>query len=253
MPDARDRRGDLGKERGGRLKAADIAERVRALALQPAERPVRRHDLVFVSLSGWRSLLATRGDLAADPLVARWVDKGWPLIGRRAMPGEPPGVPLGLPLPPFAGKRRLAFLMRPDDIVSTARRLRLRVPVGAPRAWRLALERIGGAGLAHSVEARVFGSLAWRALTGLDYVTDRSDLDLLLHVHRDTDLDRLTAELAGIEADAPMRLDGELVRDDGAAVNWREFHAGAREVLVKTIGGVALLDRRAILLDGEPS
>ena len=34
MPDARDRRGALGKERGGRLKAHDIAERVRGLALQ---------------------------------------------------------------------------------------------------------------------------------------------------------------------------------------------------------------------------
>jgi len=34
MPDARDRRGALGKERGGRLKADDIAERVRGLALQ---------------------------------------------------------------------------------------------------------------------------------------------------------------------------------------------------------------------------
>ena len=34
MPDARDRRDALGKERSGRLKAADIAERVRDLALQ---------------------------------------------------------------------------------------------------------------------------------------------------------------------------------------------------------------------------
>jgi malonate decarboxylase gamma subunit len=34
MPDARDRRGALGEERGGRLKADDIAERVRGLALQ---------------------------------------------------------------------------------------------------------------------------------------------------------------------------------------------------------------------------
>ena len=39
-----------------------------------------------------------------------------------------------------------------------------------------------------------------------------------------------------------MRLDGELIRDDGAAVNWRELHTGAREILVKTLGGVALLD-----------
>jgi malonate decarboxylase gamma subunit len=34
MPDTRDRRDALGKERGGRLKAQDIAERVRGLALQ---------------------------------------------------------------------------------------------------------------------------------------------------------------------------------------------------------------------------
>ena len=34
MPDARDRRDALGKKRSGRLKAADIAERVRGLALQ---------------------------------------------------------------------------------------------------------------------------------------------------------------------------------------------------------------------------
>jgi malonate decarboxylase gamma subunit len=34
LPDAHDRRDVLGRERGGRLKAADIAERVRGLALQ---------------------------------------------------------------------------------------------------------------------------------------------------------------------------------------------------------------------------
>lgn len=34
ITDARDRRGELGKERGGRIKAHDIAERVRGLALE---------------------------------------------------------------------------------------------------------------------------------------------------------------------------------------------------------------------------
>ena len=38
-----------------------------------------------------------------------------------------------------------------------------------------------------------------------------------------------------------MRLDGELMRDNGAAVNWREFHTGAGEVLVEERG----LDRLA--------
>lgn len=34
LPDAADRRGALGRERGGRMKAADVAQRVRDLALQ---------------------------------------------------------------------------------------------------------------------------------------------------------------------------------------------------------------------------
>ena len=44
-----------------------------------------------------------------------------------------------------------------------------------------------------------------------------------------------------------MRLDGELVRDDGASVNWRELHTGEREVLVKTTDGVTLLDANHFL------
>jgi phosphoribosyl-dephospho-CoA transferase len=189
-------------------------------------------------------MLATRGDLAADPLVARWSDRGWPTIRRRAMPGEASGVALGLPLPPSAGKKRLCLLLQSDDITSIARPPLLNdARASAPRSWWPALDRLGELAFRHAVEARAFGSLAWRALTGLDYLTDRSDLDLLLDVGRDTDLDCLVTDVAAIETDAPMRLDGELMREDGAAVNWREFHAGAGEVLVKGIEGVRLLDR----------
>jgi phosphoribosyl-dephospho-CoA transferase len=117
----------------------------------------------------------------------------------------------------------------------------------APPTWRPTLERLDELASIHSVEVRVFGSLAWHVLTGLDYLTDRSDLDLLLRIGPATEVARLVAGIAEIEALAPMRLDGEVVRDDGAAVNWRELHAGADQVLVKTIGGVALRDTSLFL------
>ncbi len=215
---------------------------------------MRRHDLVYVSPAWWRSELAARGDLEAIPRVALWAEKGWPLIARRPMRGEGDGVALGLPLPPSAGKRRLPFLIEPVHILSTAPPPALSsVRCVAPRAWWPTLDRLDKLASERSLEARVFGALAWQALTGLDYLTDRSDLDFLLHVHRHADLRRLTADLAEIDAPAPMRLDGELIRDDGAAVCWREFHAGAREVLVKTAGGVALLDTHLFALGGMPS
>jgi phosphoribosyl-dephospho-CoA transferase len=207
-------------------------------------RQAGRHDLVFVSRNSWRALLATRDDLAVDPLAARWPEEGWPTIRRRAMPGETGGIALGLPLPPSSGKRRLSFLLQPHDISAIARPpLLSSAKISAPRAWWPTLDRLNELAFWHSVQARVFGSLAWQTLTGLDYLSDHSDLDLLLDVHRDTDLDGLAAGIAEIEAVAPMRLDGELMREDGAAVNWREFHAGAGEVLVKSIDGVGLLDK----------
>lgn len=204
---------------------------------------LRRHDMIFVSPAAWRAMLETREDLAAEPLVAGWIDRGWPLVARRATPCEKSGVALGLPLPPFAGKRRLSILVRPDDIVSTAPPPPLREAIeSAPPRWRHALEAVANLASRHGVEARIFGSLAWQNLTGLQYLTDSSDLDVLLPLPRRDDPAVLTAGLAAIETNAPMRLDGELVRDDGAAVNWRELHAGAREVLVKTTDDVTLID-----------
>jgi phosphoribosyl-dephospho-CoA transferase len=212
---------------------------------------LRRHDLVYVSSSAWRSLLKTRDDLAGEPLVVRWVDRGWPLVARRALPGEAAGLPLGLPLPPFAGKRRISLLMQLDDIVSTAPPPELTgCTKVAPLRWRRTLSKVTSLASRHGMQPRIFGSLAWRMLTGLDYLTDGSDLDLLLPVSRGSDLVRLTAELAAIEAVAPMRLDGELVRDDGAGVNWRELHAGAGEVLLKTSSGVTL-QKANFLLSSE--
>jgi phosphoribosyl-dephospho-CoA transferase len=214
----------------------------------------QRHELAFITPARWRSLLAMRGDLTKDLLVAKWVENGWPLIRRRAMPNEGQGVALGLPLPPFSGKRRLSFLVSPEDIVWTSQPPSLIAAINAaPSAWWPTLESVSELALRHSVEVNVFGALAWSALTGMDYLTDRSDVDLLLYVHRDTDLCDLTAEVAEIDAAAPMRLDGELIREDGAAVNWREFHGGAPEVLIKTANSVVLLDRRRFLCEGSSS
>ncbi|MGJ4943874.1 malonate decarboxylase holo-[acyl-carrier-protein] synthase [Bradyrhizobium sp. HKCCYLS1011] len=215
----------------------------------PDERPISRHDLVFVSAESWHAMLAARGDLAGHPLVADWADRGWPAVRRRATPTDAFGVPLGLPLPPAAGKQRLSFVLRFDDIVSVARPPALNdVRASAPRTWQPTLDRLDELTVRHAVEVRVFGSLAWQALTRLDYVTDHSDLDLLLDLRGATDVDRLVADIAAIEADAPMRLDGELMRQDGAAVNWREFLGGPQEILVKRVDSVGLLRRDRFVL-----
>jgi phosphoribosyl-dephospho-CoA transferase len=203
----------------------------------------RRHDLVFVSPTAWRSFLETRDELADDPLVDGWINRGWPLIARRLAADEGHGVPLGLPLPPSAGKRRIGLLMDPAGIRSIARPPLLSAAFRvAPAAWIPTLRTLDQVATRLGVEARVFGSLAWCLLTGLDYLTARSDLDFILSLPRPRDFAELMTELGSIDSAAPMRLDGEIVRDDGAGVHWRELYSGAREVLAKTVVRPTLLN-----------
>lgn len=206
------------------------------------DRPIRRHDLVFVSPQGWRTLTIVPRDLEDERLVSLWADSDWPLVARRPTPGDGDGIALGLPSPPSTGKRRLAFVVPPAEVVSVAPPPALRAAAAAaPAEWQPVLERIEGLAKRHGVTVQVFGSLAWQSLTGQSYLTGNSDIDLLFVVEQGANLHRLAADLAAAEADAPMRLDGEFVRADGAAVNWREFHDGAGDLLVKALRGVSLL------------
>jgi phosphoribosyl-dephospho-CoA transferase len=208
-----------------------------------------RHDLVYVSPPAWRALVATHAD-TVEPIVTAWADRGWPLVARRTLPNERDGVSLGLPLPPSLGKRRLALRLPREAVDDIARPPLLDDAIAfAPLAWRPTLARIVAMTSTFGVEPRVFGSLAWHTLTGLDYLTATSDLDLLLPMPLADDVALLAARLAAIESDAPMRLDGELLRRDGAAANWREIHGNAREILVKTLSGVAVVET-ARFLDG---
>ena len=215
---------------------------------------LQRHDLVFVSNLAWRSLVESRAELSLELLADGWVHRGWPLVARRALPGEPKGIALGLSLPPAAGLLRFDIVMQPADVVSSRPPLALEDALAAaPPHWQPTLTKLLELGLRHGVKPRVFGSLAWRVLTHLDYLTARSDLDLLVPIRHGNDAVAMAYELAEIERTAPMRLDGELVRTDGAAANWRELLTGKAELLVKTLAEVKLMPAGQFLCGGGRS
>ncbi|KVN18012.1 MULTISPECIES: malonate decarboxylase holo-[acyl-carrier-protein] synthase [unclassified Burkholderia] len=226
-----------------------------------ADAPLVRHALVRVRADAWPALLAAHEGAGAQPFVRDWAVRGWPLVVRRRSPCEA-GVPLGLPLPPSAGKRRIALAAAREQIGEVCALPTLAdVDRDAPPAWRPTLARLRALADAHRVDCRVFGSLAWQTLTGLRYLGDGSDLDVLLMPSRpassssscsspslplSSTLSRraaiasFLAALAEIDAHASMRIDGELLCADGTGVNWRELHAGEREVAMKTATGVEL-------------
>lgn len=203
-----------------------------------------RHDLLRVDPSAWDAMLSRQPALADTPLVAGWARRGYPVIVRRRLCGDDAdAVPAALPLPPSHGRRRIAIAL-PSDAVAVLPPLPLRDAArAAPRAWQGVVAALLELGQAVEATPRVFGALLWEHATSLPYLTAESDLDLIWPVPDRRILDRLLGELSRLDADGPVRLDGEILLPEGRAVHWREI-AEARgpsaEVLVKSVDGVAM-------------
>lgn len=201
-----------------------------------------RHDLVRVDPGAWAAWLGTRTDLAGLRHLGGWAAAGRPLVVRRRMPGEGTDlVPLGLPLPPEDGKRRIGLALPPAALTPSAPPNLADVAGHAPLLWQPTVEALVGIGRAHAVVPRPFGALLWQAVTGLAYLSPASDLDLLWPCRDAVPAGLLDAIRAVADA-APMRIDGEILLPNGAGLHWRELHAApdGGSVLAKFPDGLAL-------------
>ncbi|HTB38321.1 MAG TPA: malonate decarboxylase holo-[acyl-carrier-protein] synthase [Reyranella sp.] len=219
--------------------------------------PWRRHELLHVAPDVWASALAQRPALADLPLLEHWAEREWPVIVRRRAEGEDPGmVPVGVPLPPAAGKCRVALVLPPGGILQRSPPPLLGAAAKvADEGWQSTIASLLALGTRTGVEPSAFGSLLWEHLTGLAYMSPQSDLDVLWPVPENFDVLSLVFGIAQVQRDAPIRIDGEVIFPDGSAVNWRElwnaYLAANRSghwaedratVLAKTMEGVRLLD-----------
>jgi len=196
-----------------------------------------RHTMVKASAPAWIAVMNRYPELATEPIVAGWVHADRPLIIRRPACSDVAGmIPLGLPLPPSHGKRRISVSLAAAEIVASAPPpLLADAAAAAPAHWHETIDLL----LQLLPETRTFGSLAWQHLTGLPYLTEHSDLDLLWPLSSATRAKTLPSDIAGIAKQAPMRLDGEIIGASGG-VQWRELiGADEEEVLVKGAASVA--------------
>lgn len=214
-----------------------------------------RHDWAWVNpiAAGWVS----------EPAAADWLRQGRPLVvATQSAPLQPlpslavlgiaaprshPAYRARVQLPPGAIRR----VARPPLLAALLPRLPRRLQAAA-RALMTALQGLG-------VTVRVYGSLGllgWAGgpvLEGCAIIREESDLDLLLEPSSAAEAIALLERLQSLEASgASSPLNGELMRPDGAAVNWREAAralglgltsclASCPSVLVKSLQGTRLM------------
>ena len=208
-----------------------------------------RHARVWPSTRGRAALASVICDPAAQAALALWDARDWPLVVRRSDADElqvDDTLAVGLALPPSLGKRRFKFRLPRDAIAAHAPPFALDdvVAVLGPPLQR-ALTPLARAATRARIVLRVFGSAAWQAQTGLDYLHADSDLDLLMQPTTSTELQSTIALLERVAPNLAIRLDGEIVFPGGDAVAWREWarENGPAHVLVKSAARVALMAR----------
>ena len=218
-----------------------------------------RHDLVWLSAAGWEHA-AARAPASARDAVLRWARAGWPAVATRPRHDLAPGrVALGLALPPRledGAKPRIAIEADARDIGDTRAALPLAQALrSVPAAWRQPLTTLLDDARQAGVAPRVYGSVAFQALTGQAYLSPTSDIDLLLQPRTHEQYHGILAVLARHAQALP--LDGEIVFPQGQAVAWKvlllDATPGAR-VLAKSMHAVALVSVDSLLasLDTEP-
>ena len=217
-----------------------------------ADHAPARHDLVWLQAGATMKVrpLPCAGAVDARAQLAEWIDAGRPLVFARQPAELPPGrMLLGLPLPPSAGKHRIACEV-PTALVA---RRAPPPPLSAiaallPDAWQPALQALGRDAAITATRPRAFGSAAMQAVTGMQCLNEHSDLDLLLAPPSHDAALRALDALARIDGqrDAP-RLDGEMLDARGRAASWRELLGNAPQVLFKHVDRIGLMAREDFL------
>jgi phosphoribosyl-dephospho-CoA transferase len=198
---------------------------------------LQRHDLLRVDPAGWQLALACRPGIAIRPHVADWARRGWPVIVRRYAPGEAADlIPVAISLPAPAAKPGVALALHPSHILERMPAVAVSgCTAQAPAAWRETLQSLLAIAQRCGSAPAVYGSLLWQTLTGLTYLHERSDVDLLWRVTRHEQAQELVRSIARCALNSPMRIDGELLLPDGAGIQWREWQGGADELIVRTL------------------
>ncbi|MYM22372.1 malonate decarboxylase holo-[acyl-carrier-protein] synthase [Duganella sp. FT135W] len=203
--------------------------------------------LVWLSEAGWQAARAAQPQHTAA--LTQWQRRDWPAVVRRLdADAAPDEVCLGLPVPPdSAGRKvRIALRVQAAHVVRSSDAMALHAALPFSGAWHEQLNALCDE--ATALDLRVFGSLAMQALTGLQYVSPTSDVDVLFHPASRHALDEGVALLERYTRQLP--LDGEIVFPGGAAVSWKEWQMAMRhpaKVMVKELHAVRLADTASLL------
>ena len=212
-----------------------------------------RHRRIWVEPS---SIGSIRGlsELPIDErqFLENWIISGKPLVGRAIHPCDETGknlLPLGLMLH-LAGssKKRLNLQIDSSLILKVDEPLSIKTVMEAlPLNIAVKVNSMLSGLADYPIQIKVFGSVFWSYEGKQNYMTENSDIDLLISFTQNCNLSTLSKTLCHLSNEIDLRLDGEFEFINGNSVSWREFASKATKLLVKTDSGPKLMARHRMM------
>lgn len=214
---------------------------------------VQRHDLLVLTPQG-RERLCERirfsGEESADQMAELFGTSCIPGIVRRHAPCDGSLIGIGISFPLRRDGQRLRFaaavtaaeiadVITPYALVEGAFECSVR-PLQA-------LARIKTLGLARPGNLGVYGAAALQMVTGLPYVHDRSDLDLIIRGETIDSLRHANERLSALEHDMAITVDVEVVLGCDGEAKLKELCSQQKTVLVKSMQTVDIMNKNHAL------
>jgi phosphoribosyl-dephospho-CoA transferase len=184
--------------------------------------------------------------------LENWIGSGRALVGRAINSCDQSGknfLPLGLMLHvPEMPKKRLNLQVDSIAILKVDEPLSIQTVKGVlPVKMAAKVDKILAELANYPIQIKVFGSAFWSYEGCQNYMTEFSDIDLLITPSPSCNLAELAKILCHLSDVIGLRLDGEFEFSNGQSVNWREFASEATELLVKTDLGPKMMARHQIV------
>jgi phosphoribosyl-dephospho-CoA transferase len=202
---------------------------------------MKRHDLVWLDNDYCISNEYLLNISDSEDIIKNWIENSYPFIVTRQMDNSGESTNLGLLLPLADGKKRISLIVDSNAISKHTKPVKLsNILSNIDEKWRLPLQELIDSFFAFNVDLFVFGSSMWEYIIGKQYMTEKSDVDLLWKPTNYYQLDKGLKTLKEWMGKYSLKIDGEVEFLCESACSWKELMNDDNNIIIKRLDKVSL-------------
>ena len=202
---------------------------------------MKRHDLVLLDYEYCKSNKFLEFDQEDIETILDWIYNQYPFIISKQGSIDNKKLNVGFMLPLEEGKKKINLTVKSDAVSEYLNPIKLfEILPKINQKWNLPLRELLNSFLTLDLHLYVFGSSMWQYFLEKEYMTYKSDIDLLW---KPTSVKQLNTGLIILKECMEkynLNIDGEIEFPCQSACSWKELLTDDKKIIVKRLYKVSL-------------